>query len=64
MTGEPTTVVSAFDDYREVAGAMVPYQMVMTTDGEPFQTVVFETITANETMSNDLFMMPSPLGID
>ena len=59
MSGGRVKVQTYITDYRDVEGVRVPFAMEMLTNGRPFQTVTFETVTVNEPVADSLFAMPA-----
>ena len=63
--GRRVEIVTRYDDYRPVAGVLLPHKVAVMTDGKLVQQTVIEAVEANpavtrETFVRPMFVEPSP----
>ncbi|MDO8541784.1 MAG: hypothetical protein Q7S40_15210 [Opitutaceae bacterium] len=54
---QPVELVSRYDDYRPVAGVLVPHEVTLFVDGELSQRATFDTVEANPPLPKDTFSL-------
>lgn len=59
MSNIPGTIAIQFSDYRDADGAFIPFQQVLTFDGEPMVTVTLQSLEINPDLPDSLFEISS-----
>ena len=60
--GRRVEIVTRYDDYRPVAGVLLPHKVAVMTDGKLVQQTVIETVEANPIVTHETFARPLFVG--
>ena len=62
FSGRTLQIVTRYDDYRPVAGVLIPHHVALAIDGRVTQQTRIESIEPNPTITKQTFSRPKPAG--
>ena len=60
--GKPVLMITRFDDFRPVAGVLLPHQVTLIVGGKVAQTTKIDRIDPNPEITAETFSRPKPAG--